>query len=263
MTELFDRSRLQLRRLQHRTHDLALTHVLPLQSVPVMEHALHAVAAAIKTAHTQNAKVVLMMGAHVLRSGVQRYLVDMMERGAIDLIAMNGGAMIHDYELSLIGATTESVARYIAEGQFGLWKETGRINHIVKTGAKQGLGLGECVGKTIEEEDFPHKECSILAAGFRLGIPITVHVGIGYDIVHEHPNCDGSAYGKTSYHDFLAYAHVIQELQNGVVMNFGSAVMAPEVFLKALAMARNVARCQETTYFQVHYARLRPPLSTY
>jgi hypothetical protein len=144
----------------------------------------------------------------------------------------------------LIGATTESVSRYIQEGQFGLWQETGRINDIVAAAAQNRLGLGEGVGQVIEEEGFPHRDISVLAAGYRLGIPITVHVGIGYDIVHEHPNCDGAAYGATSYTDFLRFTKVLEKLQGGVVMNFGSAVMGPEVFLKGLAMVRNVARQQ-------------------
>ncbi|HEY8240509.1 MAG TPA: hypothetical protein VIH35_03640, partial [Kiritimatiellia bacterium] len=175
------------------------------------------------------------------RSGVQRYLLDLMERGYVSALAMNGGAMIHDYEFSLIGGTTESVARYISEGQFGLWRETGRINDIVSAGARDGLGLGEAVGKAIEADAHPHREISVLAAGVRLGIPVTVHVGIGYDILHEHPNCDGAAYGATSYRDFLRYTKVLEKLEGGVVTNFGSAVMAPEVYLKALAMVRNVA----------------------
>jgi len=186
-------------------------------------------------------RVLLMAGAHLLRAGVQRYLIDLMERGYLSGIALNGGGMIHDFELALVGSTTESVARYIKDGQFGLWRETGRINDIVTAGAQRGQGLGAAVGEEILRGNYPHRDVSILAAGVRLGIPVTVHAGIGYDIVHEHPNCDGAAYGKTSYADFLTFAALVERLEGGVVMNFGSAVMAPEVFLKALAMARNVA----------------------
>src|SRR5207247_2473431 len=127
-----------------------------------------------------------MMGAHVLRAGVQRFIIDLMEKGYLSLVAMNGGGMIHDYEFSLIGATTESVARYISEGQFGLWQETGKLNDIVINGARQGLGLGESVGQVILERNYKNRNLSVLAAGVRLGIPVTVHVGIGYDILHEH-----------------------------------------------------------------------------
>jgi hypothetical protein len=134
------------------------------------------------------------------------------------------------------------VARYITEGQFGLWCETGRINNAIAAGARAGLGLGEAVGHMIEEERFPHREVSILAAGYRLRVPVTVHVGIGYDLIHEHPNCDGVALGATSYRDFLIFTQTITKLQGGVLLNLGSAVMGPEVYLKALAMARNVAK---------------------
>jgi hypothetical protein len=238
----FDRSRLVLHPLAAREHRIDRSLILPLQPLFPVRPELEAVAARISAAKAKNAAVILMMGAHVLRSGVQRYLVDMMEQGYFSVIAMSGAGVIHDYEFALIGGTTESVARYIREGQFGLWKETGRINDIVAAAAQDRLGLGEGVGQAIEKERFPHRDISLLAAGYRLGIPITVHVGIGYDIVHEHPNCDGAAYGATSYIDFLRFTKVLESLEEGVVMNFGSAVMAPEVFLKALAMVRNVAR---------------------
>ena len=152
--------------------------------------------------------------------------------------------MIHDYELALIGATTESVTRYIAEGQFGLWKETGIINDIINRAFLNNpeSGLGEVVGRAILEGEYPYKEISVLASAARLGVSATIHVGIGYDIIHEHPNCNGAATGALSYNDFLKFAAVVKLLENGMVMNFGSAVMAPEVFLKALSMARNIAR---------------------
>ncbi len=206
-----------------------------------MRDELAAIASRIVVAQSRNAAVVLMMGAHVLRAGVQRYIIDLMERGYLSCIAVNGACVIHDYEFALIGDTTESVAHYIRDGRFGLWRETGRINDIVSQAASDGIGLGESVGRAIEEERLPHRDISVFAAGYRLGIPVTVHVGIGYDIVHEHPNCDGAAYGATSYKDFLRFTHVLESLEGGVLMNFGSAVMAPEVYLKALAMVRNAA----------------------
>jgi hypothetical protein len=172
---------------------------------------------------------------------VSRYLIDLMERGLLDHLAMNGAGPIHDWEFALIGATTESVARYIRSGEFGLWRETGRMNDVIRASARQGLGLGEALGRTILDERFPHADISVLAAGVRLGVPITVHTGVGYDILHEHPNCDGAALGETSYRDFLAFAQTVTRLEGGVMLNFGSAVMGPEVYLKALAMARNVA----------------------
>src|SRR5688500_14731446 len=115
------------------------------------------------------------------------------------------------------------------------------MNDAIRAGASVGLGLGESLGRTVQDGGFPHKDISVLAAGVRLGVPVTVHVGVGYDIIHEHANCDGAALGQTSYRDFLTLAHEVQSLEEGVVLCFGSAVMGPEVYLKALSMARNVA----------------------
>jgi hypothetical protein len=224
-------------------HDLTLERFYRLgDPVPPFDHpALPVIADRIVQARRNGAPVILLMGAHVIRAGVSRFLIDLMERGVLTHIAMNGAGPIHDFELALVGATTESVARYIREGQFGLWQETGWLNDAIKQGYAAGLGMGEAIGKFIAEGDFPHKDISILAAGYRLRVPVTVHVGIGYDIIHEHPNCDGAALGATSYTDFLIFAETVAHLEGGVVLNFGTQVMGPEVFLKALAMARNVA----------------------
>lgn len=202
---------------------------------------LAVVATRIKAAREAGAAVILMMGAHVIRAGVQRFIIDMMERGYISCLAGNGACAIHDYEFALLGKTTESVARYIRDGRFGLWRETGRINDIVTAGASMGMGVGEALGKALLEGDYPYSDTSLFAAASRLDIPFTVHVGIGLDIVHEHPNCDGAAWGQASYADFLYYTAILDQVEGGVVMNFGSAIMAPEVYLKALAMVRNVA----------------------
>ena len=238
----FDQNRLKIEPLAMRRHLLNLSAILPLENTSFIDRAFEAVASRIHTAKVKESAVVLMMGAHVLRSGVQRYLIDLMEKGYVSCIAMNGAGVIHDFEFAFIGATTESVAHYIHEGRFGLWQETGRINDIVSEAAEENLGIGEAVGRVIEEERFPNRDISLLAAGYRLGIPITVHVSIGQDIVHELPNCNGAAYGATSYTDFLRFAKVLESLEGGVIMNFGTAVMGPEVYLKALAMVRNVAR---------------------
>ncbi len=238
---LFDRSALRVKPLDQRRHDLTTAAILPLMPVEVSHRELVDVARRIEDARRQSAGVILMMGAHVLRSGVQRYIIDLMERGLITALAGNGACAIHDFELALIGATTESVARYIQEGQFGLWEETGRLNDVIALAAGEDLGLGEALGREIAQGTYPHKDISVLATAWRLGIPFTIHVGIGFDIIHEHPNCDGAALGAASYRDFLIFAKVLERLEHGVVMNFGSAIMAPEVFLKALAMVRNVA----------------------
>jgi hypothetical protein len=245
--QLFNRELLNLKSLSCRKHDLDVSIVKPLSNRNNLEFKskFQEVAKHIITAKQNNSSVILMIGGHVIRSGVQKYIINLMERGYISCIAMNGSVMIHDFEFSLIGATTESVAKYIKKGQFGLWKETGQINDIINLGYRNGLGMGEAVGEAICKGNFPFKDSSILAASHRLKISSTVHVGIGYDIIHEHPNCDGAATGATSYRDFLCFAKNIEDLEGGVVMNFGSAVMAPEVFLKALSMARNVAHQQE------------------
>ena len=244
----FDRSRLRIRPLAERQHDLTLADLLPLDAAPDFEHpAIPVLAERLKAARGRGAARMLTMGAHVLRAGVQRQLIDLMERGLINHVAMNGAGPIHDWEFALIGATTESVARYVSSGEFGLWAETGRMNDAIRDGAAAGMGLGEAVGKAIHEGPFPHKEVSVLAAAYRLRVPVTVHVGIGYDIIHEHPNCDGAALGRASYTDFLVFAETITKLEGGVVLNFGSAVMGPEVYLKALAMARNVAHQEGRT----------------
>lgn len=235
---------LTLRPLSSRKHDLNLSVIAELAPTDTSYGNLQKVASKVVTAVRQEASVILMMGAHVIRSGVQRYIVDLMKRGYLSNIAMNGAGVIHDFEFALIGATTERVSRYVAEGQFGLWEETGQINDIVNRTFPEGPGFGEAVGQAILEGDFPHKDISILAQARRYNVQVTVHIGIGYDIIHEHPNFNGAATGAASYRDFLTFAGAVQMLEGGVVMNFGSAVMGPEVFLKALSMARNVARQQ-------------------
>lgn len=239
----FDRSRLRLRPLAERVHDLQLERWLGLDDAtpPFEDPGLATVARNLRCAKDRGAARILMMGAHVIRAGVNRHIIDLLERGFIDHVALNGAGVIHDYELARIGATTESVAKYISEGQFGLWSETGELNDWIAEAACQGLGLGENAGRRIAESDYPNRDLSILAAAYRLGVPATVHVGIGYDIIHEHPNCDGAALGAASYRDFLVFAHTVERLEGGVLVSFGSAIMAPEVYLKALAMSRNVA----------------------
>jgi hypothetical protein len=247
---MFDRSRLLVKPLPERVHDMKLDEVLSLDypgesfsepSGDTMPAALPQIAERMVRARRAGAPVILLMGAHVIKVGLSRFVIDLMERGVVTHVGMNGAGPIHDYELALVGATTESVARYIQEGQFGLWQETGQMNDVVAAGVREGLGFGEAVGREIAEGQFPHRDVSILAAGYRLRVPVTVHIGIGSDIIHEHPNCDGAALGEASYRDFLIFAQAVTQLQGGVLLNIGTAVMGPEVYLKALAMARNVA----------------------
>ena len=247
---VFDRSQLRLLPLAERAHDMDLTRLLELGKAPMpFEHpGLAKIAGAIAAAKSRGAAVVLMMGAHVIKQGLSRYVIDLIRRGIVSAVACNGACGIHDYELARIGATTESVPRYISEGQFGLWTETGEINDIVRRGNAEGLGYGEALGRHVANaENCPHKDASIFAAAYEAGVPATVHVGIGYDITHEQPNFDGAAIGEASYRDFLIFTKTIEDLEGGVILCVGSAVMGPEVYLKALAMARNVAAQQGRT----------------
>jgi hypothetical protein len=242
----FDRNRLIIKPLAERKHDLSIEQQLPLDELPppLDDKAMADVGEIgrrLAAARDRKAAILLLIGGHVIRAGVARQLIDLMERGLVTHIGMNGAGPIHDYELARIGGTCESVARYIKSGEFGLWRETGELNDIVREGASRGWGLGESIGRHILSSDYPHKDLSILAAGVRLNVPMTVHIGIGYDILHEHPNFDPAAFGTASYRDFLSVCNTVANLEGGVFLCMGSAVMGPEVYLKALAMARNVA----------------------
>lgn len=240
----FDTSRLNLKPLSERVHDLTISQIdEQTKQIPNYTHPdMDALCDAVINARKNSASVIMMYGAHVIRRGCAKLMIRLMEEGYITHFATNGAGAIHDFELAMIGATSESVARYISEGQFGLWNETGKLNTAVSEGVKMGLGFGESAGRYIVENKFPHADSSVLAAGYRLRVPVTVHVGIGSDIVHEHPNSDGAAIGEASMKDFLIYANSAENLEKGVFLNFGSAVAGPEVYLKCLAMARNVAK---------------------
>jgi len=240
--ELFDLGKLNLLPLEKRSHDLQLEDILFDTPEPFEHPHLDLLCDTILAARKKGAAVIMMYGAHVIRRGCARLMIRLMEEGLITHFATNGAGAIHDFELAMIGQTCESVEKYITEGQFGLWLETGRINDAVIEGAKDGLGFGESVGRYICENNFPYAKSSVMAAGYRLNVPVTIHVGIGNDIIHEHPNCDGAATGQTSLTDFLIYAKSMEKLENGVFLNVGSAVTGPEVYLKCLSMVRNVAK---------------------
>ncbi len=242
--EMFDRRRLRLEPIENRQSDLTLDAILRVGEAPLpFDHpALGPLASAILNARRNGSAVVLLMGAHVIKQGCSRYVIDLIRRGWVSAVAMNGACAVHDYEFARFGRTSESVARYVAEGRFGLWQQTGELNDAVAAGAEAGLGFGESVGRAVLGGGFPHADVSIFAAAHEASVPATVHVGIGYDIVHEHPNFDPEAVAAASYRDFLILAGVMERLEGGVVLCFGSAVMGPEVYLKALSMVRNVAR---------------------
>ncbi len=202
---------------------------------------LKEVAGAVIKAKKAKRPVILGMGAHPIKVGLSPVIIDLMEKGVITAVAMNGACIVHDFELSLIGHTSEDVDTELCKGTFGMAEETGKgINNAINKGVKNGKGVGRAVGDYILNSKFPYKHLSILAAASRLAIPATVHVALGTDIIHMHPEADGSLIGEGSLRDFRLFASVISDLKGGVYINLGSAVIMPEVFLKALTVARNL-----------------------
>jgi hypothetical protein len=182
--------------------------------------------------------VIFQMGAHVIKCGLGLVLGDLMERGFITHLAMNGACAVHDFEIALIGETSEDVADSIEDGSFGMAEETGRfINETVNASAE---GFGKALGRRISRDRLPHRDHSVLCRAFELGIPATVHVAIGTDIVHQHPSFDGARTGAATHYDFKVYVDTVSGMSGGAVLNFGSAVIMPEVFLKALSICRNL-----------------------
>jgi hypothetical protein len=194
----------------------------------------------IVNARRADAGVLWGLGAHVIKTGVGPVLIDLMERGFVSAIAMNGAAVIHDFEIALIGATSENVDEALGAGRFGMAEETGcLLNDAVRDGVSAGLGFGESVLRFVRASRPPFESLSVLGAAARLGIPVTVHVAIGTDIIHMHPRASGAALGEASLRDFRYFVSNVARLDRGVYLNCGSAVVLPEVFLKAVALARN------------------------
>jgi hypothetical protein len=198
------------------------------------------VASAVVEAHRAEKTVALGIGAHVIKVGLGPLIIDLMERGIVNAVAMNGAGIVHDFEVAYAGQTSEDVEAELGSGSFGMAEETGRLlNRAIILGVKKGWGIGRSVGEMIAKSRYPHRELSILAAAARLEIPATVHVAIGTDILHIHPQMDGKATGEGSHTDFRLFAGVVATLEEGVYLNIGSAVLLPEVFLKALTVVRN------------------------
>ena len=202
--ELFDRRRVELWPLAQRGHDLVVADCLPLgPPKPRFEHPeLAAFLERIVAARRARRPVILMMGAHPVKLGLSRFLIDLIERKWITHLATNGAGLVHDFELASFGGTSESVARWIQAGQFGLWQETGRLNDLARQAAAAGEGLGEAAGRVLAEQPAPHAALSLAAAAWRTGVPMTIHVGIGCDIIHAHPNCDGAAWVRPAIPTF-------------------------------------------------------------
>jgi hypothetical protein len=200
-----------------------------------------AVVDAVAGAARQGRPVVCMMGGHIVKTGVGPVLVDLVRRHVITHLASNGSAVIHDYELARWGGTSEDVEAGLADGTFGMAEETGReMNQAIARGAAEGWGLGEALGKALEAAETAHPGLSLLLAARQAAVPFTVHVAVGADIIHQHPSADGAAIGATSHRDFRRLASALEGLEGGVVLNLGSAVIMPEVFLKALTVCRNL-----------------------
>ncbi|MEB2308029.1 MAG: hypothetical protein OZ917_01820 [Candidatus Brocadiaceae bacterium] len=196
---------------------------------------------AIVLAYRKKCQVVMALGAHVIKCGLSPLIIDLMNRRIITALAMNGAAAIHDYEVSLIGATSEDVAVSLKDGSFGMAKETAEAFQAASAlGIKDGKGLGHALGNKIIEEANAYNDLSLLAWGARLNIPTTIHVAMGTDTIHMHPNVSGRDLGESSHMDFRILANVISRLEEGVWLNVGSAVIMPEVFLKAICIARNL-----------------------
>ncbi len=204
---------------------------------------LRAVIAAVVDAHRRGRPVILAMVAQVIKVGLNPLIIDLMARGIVTALALNGAGIIHDFELAFIGQTSEDVATELEDGRSGMVEETATyLNDAIARAAAHGIGIGQGVGQMILAGDFPHKQYSLLAAAARLHLPATVHVAIGTDMIHMHPGASGPAIGETAMIDFRRYTEVIANLEGGVYFNIGSAVLLPEVFLKALTVARNLGR---------------------
>jgi hypothetical protein len=222
---------------------------------------LKAVVAALKQARRDDRGIVWGLGAHVIKTGLSPVLIDLMERGYVSAIATNGAGVIHDFELALSGATSEEVDEALGPGRFGMADETGRqLNAAINEGVGCGLGIGQAVGAWLRRASPAHGDLSLLAAADRLGVPVTVHVGIGTDIIHMHPDASGAALGEGSLRDFRYFVSNVARLEAGVYLNCGSAVVLPEVFLKAVALARNRGvRLDGLTTVNLDFVRLYRP----
>jgi hypothetical protein len=220
-----------------------------------------AVVQAVLAARESGGGIVWGFGAHVVKTGLSPVLVDLMERGFVSALATNGAGVIHDFEIALSGATSEDVEATLGAGEFGMADETGRLlNAAINDGVAAGLGIGQAVGRYLFEKHPRHERASVAAAAHRLGIPFTVHVALGTDIIHMHPAASGSALGEGSLRDFRFFASSVARLEHGVFLNCGSAVILPEVFLKAVSLARNRGHALAgLTTVNLDFARLYRP----
>ena len=222
---------------------------------------LKAIVSRILRAKRQGGGIIWGFGAHVIKTGLSPILIDLMRRGFVSALATNGAGIIHDFEVAIGGATSEDVDEALGPGTFGMAEETGRIlNDAIAEGVNRGLGMGQAVGAYLRASSPAHGALSVAAAASELEIPLTVHMAIGTDIIHMHPSASGAALGEGSLRDFRYFVSNVARLENGVFLNCGSAVVLPEVFLKAVALARNQGRpLTDLTTVNLDFARLYRP----
>jgi deoxyhypusine synthase len=239
---MIDFSKISTYPIKNRQNKFAIKDMIPLDSgIDLKDPQIRAVAKLIIRAKSKNAKVILMLGGAVVKVGCSALLIDLIQRGFIDHIALNGGASIHDFEIAMIGATSEDVQNGLRDGSFGMAEETlVNMNTALNQGYQNREGYGFSIAKKVEGLNLPYKNLNILYNAMIHNIPGTVHIAIGGDIIHQHPSCDGAALGRTSFIDFQRMVETVSQLSDGILLNVGSAVNLPEVFLKAVTMVRNM-----------------------
>ncbi len=239
---MIDLSKIKTYPIRHRKNKFFLKDMLPLDGDILLDNPdMEEIAGLIVRARELDAPVILMLGGAVVKTGCSAIIIDLIRRGFLQHVALNGGASIHDFELALIGETSEDVANGLEDGTFGMAEETlAHMNRALNEGAQKNWGYGYSIAKKVEELKLPYRDSNILYSAVQAGIPGTVHIAIGGDIIHQHPSADGAALGRTSFTDFHILTDTISRLKNGVLLNVGSAVNLPEVFLKCLTMCRNL-----------------------
>jgi len=239
---MIDLSRVKTYPIKERKNKFSLRDMIPVKNeIRCNAPDFPALAQRVKKVVAEKKTLILMLGGAVVKVGCSDILIDLIKKGYVSHIAVNGAVSIHDFEIALIGETSEDVANGLQEGTFGMVEETGAlINRALIEGTKDGLGYGWAVGRAIQDHALPYREHSIFYWAYKEKIPLTVHVAIGGDIIHQHPLCDGAVLGATSFHDFRILTNTVTQLKQGALLNFGSAVNLPEAFLKALTISRNL-----------------------
>jgi len=250
---LFDKSKIKTKPLSERESLLNIEEIVvnPCAEPPLSENSelIKKIAEEIISSRKNNKPVIIAFGAHLIKSGLSRVLIELINHDYVTHLATNGAGSIHDWEFAFQGSSTESVRKYVHQGQFGIWEETGKyINLAIIKGAEKNLGYGESIGRLIFEDkiekqkvNHPFKKFSVQSTAYEKNIPFTVHPGFGYDIIYTHPLSDGASIGKTSEIDFLKFVDSVLGLEGGIYISIGSAIMSPMIFEKAISMARNVA----------------------